>query len=193
MSPIPAPAPLKQPRVPQPLMTTPTKKEMPLCLGHPQSHYDGCLPTYPGINTKVYGNPDQQCSRSPTNSATTPDSSATTLTSNSIDSGSLDIKIVGAVPFACLLQDSTPAFQLQIMPALPKEHLCTGTTTLESKMEEQILSKVVSLEYHEFADMFSEGSAKELPLHCSYDHKINLEEGTSPPFGKIYNMSKVKL
>ncbi|KAG5329300.1 hypothetical protein C0989_009964 [Termitomyces sp. Mn162] len=79
------------------------------------------------------------------------------------------------------------------MLALPKEHLHTGTTMLESKTEEQILSEVVSPEYHEFADVFSEGSAKELPLHCSYDHKIDLEEGTSPPFGKIYNMSKVEL
>ncbi|KAG5329709.1 hypothetical protein C0989_009341 [Termitomyces sp. Mn162] len=105
----------------------------------------------------------------------------------------LDIKIVSAIPFAHLLQDSTPAFQLQITPALPEEHLHTGTTMPESKTEEQILSKVVPLEYHEFADMFSQGSAKELPLHCSYDHKINLEEGTSPPFGKIYNMSKVEL
>ncbi|KAG5348539.1 hypothetical protein C0989_010077, partial [Termitomyces sp. Mn162] len=60
-------------------------------------------------------------------------------------------------------------------------------------MEEQILSEVVPPEYHEFADMFSEGSAKELPPHHSYDHQINLEEGTSPPFGKIYNMSEIKL
>ncbi|KAG5349372.1 hypothetical protein C0989_004335 [Termitomyces sp. Mn162] len=74
--------------------------------------------------------PDQRCTRSPTNSATTPDSSATTLMSNSIDLRSLNIKIVGAIPFAHLLQDGTPAFQLQIMPALPKEHLCTGTTAL---------------------------------------------------------------
>ncbi|KAG5727057.1 hypothetical protein E4T56_gene20306 [Termitomyces sp. T112] len=79
------------------------------------------------------------------------------------------------------------------MLALPKEHLCTGTTTPGSKTKEQILSKVVPPKYHEFADMFSEGSAKELPPHCSYNHKIDLEEGTSPPFGKIYNMSKVEL
>ncbi|KAG5718580.1 hypothetical protein E4T56_gene16600 [Termitomyces sp. T112] len=142
-------------------------------------------------------NPDKEGDatppRSPTNSATTLDSSATTLTSNSVDPRSLDIKIVGAVPFACLLQDGTPTFQLQITPALPEEHLCTGTTMLESKTEEQILSEVVPLEYHEFADVFSEGSAKELPPHHSYDHKIDLEEGTSPLFGKIYNMSEVKL
>ncbi|KAG5715682.1 hypothetical protein E4T56_gene466 [Termitomyces sp. T112] len=175
MSPTPVPAPLEQPRPPQPLMTTPMKKETPLRLSHPQSHYNGCLPTYPGIDTKAH------------------DSSTTTLTSNSIDSRNLNIQIISTIPFACLLQDGTPAFQLQITPALPKEHLHMGTTMPESKTEKQILSEVVPPEYHEFADMFSEGSAKELPLHRSYDHKINLKEGTSPLFGKIYNMSEIKL
>ncbi|KAG5727484.1 hypothetical protein E4T56_gene11986 [Termitomyces sp. T112] len=152
MSSTPVPVPPEQPRVPQPLMTTLTKKEMPLHLSHPQSHYDGCLLTYPGINTKAH------------------DSSTTTLTSNSVDSGNLNIKIIGTIPFACLLQDGTPTFQLQIMPALPEEHLHTGTTAPESKMD-----------------------AKELPPHHSYDHKIDLEEGTSPLFGKIYNMSEIEL
>ncbi|KAG5725136.1 hypothetical protein E4T56_gene10241 [Termitomyces sp. T112] len=151
--------------------------------------------SHPGTSTSGnrYKGPQYPDLRSSTNSATTPDLSATTLTSNSVNSGSLDIKIVGAVPFARLLQDSTPAFQLQITPALPEEHLCTGTTMPESKTEEQILSKVVSPEYHEFADVFSEGSAKELPPHRSYDHKIDLEEDTSPLFSKIYNMSEVEL
>ncbi|KAG5720928.1 hypothetical protein E4T56_gene850 [Termitomyces sp. T112] len=79
------------------------------------------------------------------------------------------------------------------MPALLEEHLHTETIVLESKMEKQILFKVVPPEYHEFADMFSEGSAKELPPHHSYDHKIDFKDGASPPFGKIYNMSEIKL
>ncbi|KAG5349558.1 hypothetical protein C0989_003174, partial [Termitomyces sp. Mn162] len=62
------------------------------------------------------------------------------------------------------------------MPALLEEHLYTETTALECKMEEQILSEVVPPEYHEFADVFSEGSAKELLPHHSYDHKIDLKE-----------------
>ncbi|KAG5349099.1 hypothetical protein C0989_006028 [Termitomyces sp. Mn162] len=56
-SPEATPAPPEQPRIPQPPMTTLTMKEMPLCLSHPQSHYDGCLPTYPKINTKGHGTP----------------------------------------------------------------------------------------------------------------------------------------
>ncbi|KAG5329083.1 hypothetical protein C0989_010088, partial [Termitomyces sp. Mn162] len=95
---------------------------------------------------------------------------------NPVNSGDLDIKIIGAVPFMHLLQEGTPTFQLQVTPALPEEYLRAGTTTPGIKTEEQILSEVVPPEYHEFADVFSKGSAKELPPHCSYDHKINLKE-----------------
>ncbi|KAG5724661.1 hypothetical protein E4T56_gene3712 [Termitomyces sp. T112] len=108
----------------------------------------------------------------------TPDPTATPTVPNPINSGNLDIKIISA---------------LQVTPALPEEYLRAGTTTPEKKTEEQILSKVVPPEYHKFADVFSEGSAKELPLHCSYNHQIDLEEGTSPPFDKIYNMSEIEL
>ncbi|KAG5350576.1 hypothetical protein C0989_010329 [Termitomyces sp. Mn162] len=123
------------------------------------------------------------------NPTKTPDPAAATPTPTPIDPEALDIKIIGAVPFAHILQDSTPAFQLHFMPALLEEYLCAETTPPEPKTEEQILHEVVLLDYHEFADVFSEGSAKELLLHHSYNHKIDLEEGTSPPFGKIYNMS----
>ncbi|KAG5716352.1 hypothetical protein E4T56_gene8701 [Termitomyces sp. T112] len=137
--------------------------------------------------------PDQQCPTLLNNPATTPDPAAATLSLTSIDPGDLNIRILGTVPFACILQDGTPTFQLQIMPALLEEYLCTQTTLPEHKTEEQILYKVVPPEYHGFTDVFSEGSAKELSPHCSYNHKIDLEEGASPPFGKIYNMSKIKL
>ncbi|KAG5735334.1 hypothetical protein E4T56_gene11036 [Termitomyces sp. T112] len=124
---------------------------------------------------------------------TTPDPTATPTVPNPVNSRNLDIKIIGAIPFTRLLRKGTPAFQLQVTPALPEEYLRAGTTMPEKKTEEQILSEVVPPEYHKFADVFSKGSAKELPPHRSYDHQIDLEEGTSPPFGKIYNMSKIKL
>ncbi|KAG6824281.1 hypothetical protein H0H93_002263, partial [Arthromyces matolae] len=63
----------------------------------------------------------------------------------------------------------------------------------EADKEEDLLKKIIPPEYQEFSDVFSEGSAKELPPHRSYDHKIDLEEGTKPPFGKVYNMSEVEL
>ncbi|KAG5347295.1 hypothetical protein C0989_012386, partial [Termitomyces sp. Mn162] len=87
----------------------------------------------------------------------TPDPTATPMVPNPIDSGNLNIKIIGAIPFTRLLQEGTPAFQLQVTPALPEEYLCAGTTTPENKTEEQILSEVAPPEYHEFADVFSKG------------------------------------
>src|SRR6202020_2953828 len=38
-------------------------------------------------------------------------------------------------------------------------------------------------EYHEFADIFSESMSWNLAEHHPYDLKINLEDGTMPPFG----------
>ncbi|KAG6882965.1 hypothetical protein C0993_008472 [Termitomyces sp. T159_Od127] len=82
-----------------------------------------------------------------------------------LDPDALDIKIISPAPFACIIQDGTPTFQLHISLVLLKEHLGADTTTLETKTEEQILHEVVPPEYHEFADLFSEGSTKELPPH----------------------------
>ncbi|KAG5723345.1 hypothetical protein E4T56_gene334 [Termitomyces sp. T112] len=137
--------------------------------------------------------PDASTFRATQSPSTLDDPAATTLSPAPIDAGDLDIKIISTIPFACLLQDGTPAFQVQIMPALPKEYLCAETTLPECTTEKQILYKVVSLKYHEFADGFSEESAKELPPHCPYNHKIDLKEGTSLPFGKVYNMSEIEL
>ena len=48
-------------------------------------------------------------------------------------------------------------------------------------------------EYHEFADVFSQGKVETLPAHHSYDLKINLEEGAEPPPGCIYSLSPSEL
>ncbi|KAG5726789.1 hypothetical protein E4T56_gene1176 [Termitomyces sp. T112] len=107
--------------------------------------------------------PNQQCQTPPDNPTTTPHPANTTPTPTPIDPEALNIKIIGTIPFTCILQDGTPAFQLQIMPALLEEYLHTETAPPELKTEEQILHEVVPLEYHKFADVFSERSTKELP------------------------------
>jgi len=50
------------------------------------------------------------------------------------------------------------------------------------------LSNIPS-KYHEFANIFSKTKAENLPSHCPYDLKINLEEGAQPPVGPIYSLS----
>ena len=48
-------------------------------------------------------------------------------------------------------------------------------------------------DYHEFTDVFSKTHASAPALHQPYDLKIELEEGTSPPFGPIYSLSQSEL
>ena len=47
--------------------------------------------------------------------------------------------------------------------------------------------------YREFASVFSEEEINKLPEYSSWDHEINLVEGTTPPFGPIYPLNKKEL
>jgi hypothetical protein len=51
----------------------------------------------------------------------------------------------------------------------------------------------VPKEYHDFADVFSKSKADTLAPHRPYDLKINLEEGTAPPVGAVYQLSQSEL
>ena len=48
----------------------------------------------------------------------------------------------------------------------------------------------VPSDYHNFTDIFSKTRACTLAPHQPYDLKIELEEGTSSPFGMIYSLSQ---
>ena len=50
------------------------------------------------------------------------------------------------------------------------------------------LSKV-PLEYHDYADIFSKKKASTLMPHRPFNLKIELEEGTEPPIGRLYSLS----
>ena len=45
----------------------------------------------------------------------------------------------------------------------------------------------------DFADVFEKKNVDHLPEHWPYDCPIDLQEGTSPPFGPIYGLSKLEL
>ncbi|GAW09007.1 hypothetical protein LENED_011127 [Lentinula edodes] len=51
----------------------------------------------------------------------------------------------------------------------------------------------IPAEYAEFADVFDEIAADSLPEHRPYNLKIDLEEGASPPLGRIYPLSEKEL
>jgi len=56
-----------------------------------------------------------------------------------------------------------------------------------------LVPDTVPPEYRDYTDVFSKVKASELPPHCNYDLKIDLEEGTSPPLGTLYSLSPVEL
>jgi hypothetical protein len=56
-----------------------------------------------------------------------------------------------------------------------------------------VLEEYIPKEYHDFLPLFSEALAKNLPPHRSYDHRIPLREGFTPPFGPLYPLSKTEL
>ncbi|KAG6899432.1 hypothetical protein C0993_010340 [Termitomyces sp. T159_Od127] len=86
---------------------------------------------------------------------TTLDTEDTDQPTSPLNPEAFTIKIISPAPFTCILQDGTPALQIQNTPALLEEHLGADTTTPEPKTEEQILCEVVPPECHEFADVFS--------------------------------------
>ena len=51
----------------------------------------------------------------------------------------------------------------------------------------------VPSDYHDFTDIFSNTHTCTPALHWPYDLKIELEEGTSPPFGPVYSLSQSEL
>ena len=51
----------------------------------------------------------------------------------------------------------------------------------------------VPSDYHDFTDVFSKTCTCTPALHRPYNLKIELEEGTSPPFSLIYSLSQSEL
>jgi hypothetical protein len=49
------------------------------------------------------------------------------------------------------------------------------------------------MQYHDFKDVFEKKNADILSEHRSYDCTIELQDGTQPPFGPIYNLSQMEL
>ena len=63
---------------------------------------------------------------------------------------------------------------------------------VESDANVDPMSKIPA-EYQDYADVFSEVEAHKLPNHRPYDLSIQLQEGTTPPFGPVYNLSPLEL
>ena len=68
-----------------------------------------------------------------------------------------------------------------------------ATTKIDpSHFEFETLSPGIPVAYHDYLDVFSKSKGTTLPPRRPYDHKIELEGGTTPPFGPIYSLSEVE-
>ncbi|KAG6894345.1 hypothetical protein C0992_006504 [Termitomyces sp. T32_za158] len=130
-------------KTPEPQLPTPLPAPTPCPPNIPRNKYKG--PHYPTRSSWTTSKPSLEDVPLPP-----------------INPGALNIIII-------ILQGGAQAFQLHITPTLPEEHLRAETSPPEQRTEEETLRKVIPSEYHEFADVFSEGSSKELLPHCTYD------------------------
>ncbi len=56
--------------------------------------------------------------------------------------------------------------------------------TLDPRMQQH----EIHVQYQDYKDIFEKKNANTLPKHWPYDCAIDLEEGTQPLFGPIYNL-----
>ena len=91
------------------------------------------------------------------------------------------VSFVNAAAFTCLSKmDDNQVYQLFLSDkTAPNDALVNMTG--------------VPPDYHKFTDVISKTHTSAPTLHRPYDLKIELEEGTSPPFGPIYSLSQSEL
>ncbi|KIN98938.1 hypothetical protein M404DRAFT_30906 [Pisolithus tinctorius Marx 270] len=141
----------------------------------------------------LHGMPTPQAPSSPSAATSAPDptpsapSAAPTAPPTDSPRSAPLVSLINAAVYvrACALPGSRQ-FRLQLSTDDVKLRVSSASTLPPD------LSSVPP-EYHEFADVFSKDKATELPPHHSFDLKIDLEEGASPPIGTIYSLSPPEL
>ncbi|THH20970.1 hypothetical protein EUX98_g8482 [Antrodiella citrinella] len=96
------------------------------------------------------------------------------------------VSLVSAAAFATILrQEGTAQFVIRAQPADVLGR--AGSTDPSPDLSG------LPPEYHEFADVFSEQRAFDLPPHREYDLKIETENNSVPPLGYIYSLPPAEL
>ena len=91
------------------------------------------------------------------------------------------VSFINAAVFACLSKmDDTQVFQLFLSNKSAPDNAPVNMMGVPS-------------DYHNFTNVFSKTHACTPAPHRPYDLKMELEEGTSPPFGLIYSLSQSEL
>jgi RNase H-like domain found in reverse transcriptase/Reverse transcriptase (RNA-dependent DNA polymerase) len=100
----------------------------------------------------------------------------------------------GKVEFREKLDHPDALVQLASAEDVMKDVVFVGIITVRpSPTEESYKDVQIPEEYQDFADVFSEERADQLPPHRDCDMVVDLEEGKTPPFGPLYNLSEPEL
>ena len=114
------------------------------------------------------------------------------------------ISLVGAAAFKKLIDVGEDVFSLHFRPVTDPIATLRAvgndpapTTVLHAEPlptdENELITKVVPPEYHDFFNVFSREEAKLMPPHRPYDHTIDLENDQMPPHSHIYPLSGTEL
>ena len=110
------------------------------------------------------------------------------------------------------VRTSALTFMAQLPSSHPQSIICSGIIDLEecfthaansslnvSPLDDELAAEYASLKllvpiiYHMFLDVFSKRKGTTLPPRHSHDHRIDLMDDATPPFGPIYSLSEVEL
>jgi hypothetical protein len=90
---------------------------------------------------------------------------------------------------------STIDVQMVSADDIMKDVVYVGAVRLQTQEREELtqLKSQLPEPYQDFADVFSEAKASNLPPHREFDLTIETEEGKDPPFGPLYPLSETEL
>ncbi len=100
-----------------------------------------------------------------------------------------DISLIGAAPSTSFVGRARTVSFSTLETSRPFKSPPPPTSLLCLPRNRRLLSGCPG-RYHDYADVFSASEAEAMPPHRSYDHNIEIEEGSRPPHGPIYNMSE---
>ena len=78
-------------------------------------------------------------------------------------------------------------------PLTPKQNGKLRTSAAATEEELQAAIDRVPREYSEFIPIMTTEACLELPKHSAYDHAIDFEDGSTPPWGPIYPLNETEL
>ncbi len=97
-----------------------------------------------------------------------------------------NVSLVTAAAYSAVIRKkSTVQYTMRIMP--------TGDAQARGVSAQPPDTSGIPPEYHDFADVFSEEEAYNLPPHREFDLKIETIDGAEPPVGHVYSLSPAEL